>query len=434
MDLPAAGELDLPVGVAEPHLHAGQASAPARAGAPSSDQAVGTGFTPSVTVDLVLGAVGVDDPHADLVARPMRTDQPAELFGVGHRPAVEPHDGVADDDPRFVGGAAAHDVDDHSALIHGRSELELDLGIGGRPGADPHERDGLRRVLGGLEDRRLDRIDLDREPDVLGLVRSRRVDPDDLPVHVEQRSTGVPGVDGRIGLDHVVVHAGLVGATLRDRTSRVLDVDLPRQRGDDPRGHRGAALEAEGVSNRHDALPELQGIRVAERHGRQIVGIDVQDRQVGPHVAPDHTGVVLDGVVRRRQHRDLRGVLDHVVVRHDDAVRAHDEPRALPLTGAGVDDDVHDRRQDALHDVHDGIPAAREDRLRGGEVRRRRAVRLGWRGGGVGASGGARGQRQRRYGAEREEGTPHGHGSSLSGSGSIRHAPAPRSPTRLNVA
>src|SRR4029453_8293224 len=66
----------------------------------------------------------------------------------------------------------------------------------------------------------------------------------------------VPGVYGRIGLGHVVVDAGLVCATLRYRTSRVLDVDLPRQRGDDPSGHRGPALEAEGVSNRDDALPE----------------------------------------------------------------------------------------------------------------------------------------------------------------------------------
>ena len=72
----------------------------------------------------------------------MGTDQPAELFGVGHRLVVEPHDGVADHDPRVVGGAAAHDVDDHSAPIHGRANWNSTCGSG-RPGADPHERDGL---------------------------------------------------------------------------------------------------------------------------------------------------------------------------------------------------------------------------------------------------------------------------------------------------
>ena len=32
-------------------------------------------------------------------------------------------------------------------------------------------------------------------------------DADDLTVHVEQRSAGITGVDGRIGLDHVLIRA-----------------------------------------------------------------------------------------------------------------------------------------------------------------------------------------------------------------------------------
>ena len=81
--------------------------------------------------------------------------------------------------------------------------------------------------------------------------------PTTCPSMFRQRSTRVPGVDGRIGLDHVVVHAGLVGATLRDRTSRVLDVDLPRQQETIPAVTEGPPSKAQGVPNRHDALPEL---------------------------------------------------------------------------------------------------------------------------------------------------------------------------------
>jgi hypothetical protein len=51
VDLAAAGELDLPVGVAEPHLHAGQASAPPAAPEPRRpaplDQASGPGSRPA---------------------------------------------------------------------------------------------------------------------------------------------------------------------------------------------------------------------------------------------------------------------------------------------------------------------------------------------------------------------------------------------------
>ena len=51
--------------------------------------------------------------------------------------------------------------------------------------------------------------------------------PTTCPSMLSERSAGVPGVDRRVGLDHVGVHARLAVAALRDRASRVLDRDPP---------------------------------------------------------------------------------------------------------------------------------------------------------------------------------------------------------------
>ena len=71
-----------------------------------------------------------------------------------------------------------------------------------------------------------------------------RVDADDLAVHVEQRTAGIAFVDGGIGLDIVVVGAGLdVAAAGRD--------DARRDR----------AAEAERVADRHHPIARTQSCR-----------------------------------------------------------------------------------------------------------------------------------------------------------------------------
>ena len=76
------------------------------------------------------------------------------------------------------------------------------------------------------------------------------------PFHVEQRAAGIALVDGRVGLDVVVVGAGLdVAAAGRD--------DAGRDR----------AAEAERVADRHHPIARTKLVGIAEFHRLQgLVG------------------------------------------------------------------------------------------------------------------------------------------------------------------
>ena len=91
-------------------------------------------------------------------------------------------------------------------------------------------------------------------------------------------------------------------------------------------------------------------------------------------VAADHAGVELVGLLRRGEDGDLRGALDDVAVRHDDAVGAHDEPGAHALAG------LTRGRHDVAGDVDDcgkGLARDGRDRL----VRRRQRLGVAERAG-----------------------------------------------------
>ena len=109
-------------------------------------------------------------------------------------------------------------------------------------------------LLAKLRKDRLERVDRNREPDVLGRAEDRRVDADDLAVDVEQRPAGVAEVDRRVGLD-VVLEAP------RGRVGRQAGAVLG---GDDADRH--GLVEVEGIADRHDPLAhaELDPSRRAE--------------------------------------------------------------------------------------------------------------------------------------------------------------------------
>src|SRR5256886_16549528 len=107
----------------------------------------------------------------------------------------------------------------------GRQRLDRD--------AEPAARDlSLRDQLG---------VDLPRhvrrngEADAGAAGHDRRVDADDLTLHVDERPAGVAGIDGGVGLEEVV--------------ERAL-ADLSRLGADDSRRHRG--LEPEWRADRDD--------------------------------------------------------------------------------------------------------------------------------------------------------------------------------------
>src|SRR5699024_204047 len=127
-------------------------------------------------------------------------------------------------------------------------------------------------------------VDRDREaqadaPGVLPGGGDRRGDPDDVPGRVEQRATGVAGVDGRVDLDGVGDH--LLAAELVGRGDRAV------QGGDDAGGHRGA--EPQRVAHSHHRLAHVEVVRGAQSGGLQVVRRvgQLQHRQVGGRVGAD---------------------------------------------------------------------------------------------------------------------------------------------------
>src|SRR4051812_48825116 len=82
----------------------------------------------------------------------------------------------------------------------------------------------------------------------------RRCHADQPPGGVQQRSSGIPGVDRCICLNHIGDLAPAAGG------------QPPLQRTDDPAGHR--LIEAKGIADCEGELPDLEVRRAAERNRR----------------------------------------------------------------------------------------------------------------------------------------------------------------------
>ncbi len=88
----------------------------------------------------------------------------------------------------------------------------------------------------------------------------RGVDADDFAVEVEQRAAGIAAIDGGVGLDVIVVGAG---------------IDIAVARRDDAGGHRAA--EAERIADGDHPFAEPQLVAVAELHRlERLVGMHAQ--------------------------------------------------------------------------------------------------------------------------------------------------------------
>ena len=100
------------------------------------------------------------------------------------------------------------------------------------------------------------------------------------------------------------------------------------QRADDTLGD--AVLLAERAANRDRQLPDLQRAGVSKAQRGQALRIDLQHRDVVVRTRAHHASVVGLRLVAK-DDLQLPGVFNHVVVRHDVAVRADDESRADPM-------------------------------------------------------------------------------------------------------
>ena len=167
-----------------------------------------------------------------------------------------------------------------------------------------HRERGLRRHREADADRAARRRD------------DRGVDADHLAVEVEQRSARIAAIDGGVGLDVVVVGAGI-------------DVAVARRH--DAGRHRAA--EAERIADRDHPFAEPQLVGIAEAHRlERLVGLDPQQRDVGLLIAAHQLGLDAGAVVE--DDGDLVGVGDDVVVGDHDAGGVDDEAGAERIDAA----------------------------------------------------------------------------------------------------
>jgi len=140
--------------------------------------------------------------------------------------------------------------------------------------------------------------------------------------------------------------------------------DHPVLAGDDAGGDRVA--QAEGAADGDHPVADLQLVGVAQvDRGQLALGGNLQERHVGLLVAADHLGRI--GPLVGQLHPDLGGVVHHVVVGEDVAVRADDEARAQRGILALLALESEELLQERI--VVEGIaPEARRDGLGGVDV------------------------------------------------------------------
>ena len=200
-------------------------------------------------------------------------------------------------------------------------------------------------------------VDGDRKADArgrTGVRRDHRVNADQFALGINQRTARIARINGRIGLNHVRVdHRFARGGVLHGIRTLQCTHHAGRHR----------VFQTERAAKRHDPLAHLQIGRTANFDRRQIVGIDLNHRDVARRVAAHDLRVVFHAI-----HGRLNGVsaLDHVVVRDDISIFRNHNATAERCIGKrgivigsrhfeaihrarrralGIDVDAHDRGQ-----------------------------------------------------------------------------------------
>lgn len=198
-----------------------------------------------------------------------------------------------------------------------------------RDGLDPYTEPataGFAEFLELIDDvhrklRRHGKADTDRHA---GLRKDRRIDADDLTLHVEERTARIAAVDRRVGLDETVVGSG---------------IDIATACGDDTHGHGYA--KAERIADDHHPIADPDLSRVAEGDGlERLLRFDLQEGEVGFRIHADKLRLQFRSI--GEVDLDIVGILNDVVVgdyvagRIDDEARTERVDRARPAALAAL--------------------------------------------------------------------------------------------------
>ena len=238
------------------------------------------------------------DHHGDFLANRCSGNELGQIARFLHILAIEGQDHVAGFQTRRLAGALLVDHRDQRAargtqLQRFRNRIINILDAHAEPAAP-----GLAE-LHELRDDRLDsrrrgcKTDADR---TARRRQDRRVDADDLTVHVEQRTAGIALVDGSVSLDVIVVGTA---------------VDVAVAGRDNARRHRAA--QPERIADRHHPLADTHLFAVAEFYRLQrLVRLHAQHGDIDLGVLADDFGLQLLAI--GEDDRDVVGVADDMIV------------------------------------------------------------------------------------------------------------------------
>ena len=167
-------------------------------------------------------------------------------------------------------------------------------------------------VLLQLTDDLLDERRRDREgnADTAAARREdRSVHADDLAVQIEGRAAGVAAINRRIDLQIVVGTRS----------------DIAIMRRYDAGGHRAA--EAERIADREHPIADARILVRELDMGERFRALDLKQRHIGAWIGADERSRIFVTIVER--HRNILGVLNHVVIGDEIAVRRDKEAGAL---------------------------------------------------------------------------------------------------------
>jgi len=141
------------------------------------------------------------------------------------------------------------------------------------------------------------------------------VDPDDFSAQIQQRAAAVPGIDRGIGLQEILITAGI-----RDSGAML--------RADDPLGD--GLVQAARMADRHDPFAHLDLVRIPEgRVGHRALCGNLDHGQIGFRIRADKVGGIPVSV--GKHHLDLGRPARHMVVGHDMAPVVDDDARSEAL-------------------------------------------------------------------------------------------------------
>ncbi len=140
----------------------------------------------------------------------------------------------------------------------------------------------------------------DRKADPLRKVDDRRIDADDVPSQIEQRSTRIAGIDRGIRLNKIFV-AGEIDVFSSDSA-------------DHAQCH--GAIQPKRVADGQHPLSHLHPGRVSEMGGWEgMVCRHFQDRQIGVRILADHLRKQFRLI--REANLNFRGIAHHMVIGND---------------------------------------------------------------------------------------------------------------------